>query len=112
MKINWGFGHKASYAAELVSLLRGRVREGARDMSHVLWRTWTPLLSSLYRGLVLLNTYVYKTCVYDIKDRDLRHALQSIHAYSSACIDKSLYKTDTSTHINLHRYMHDWHQNI
>lgn len=36
MKINWGFGRKASYATELVSLLRGRVRKGARDMSRVL----------------------------------------------------------------------------
>lgn len=41
MKINWGFGRKASYATELVSLLRGRVRKGARDMSCVHTRTET-----------------------------------------------------------------------
>lgn len=58
MKINWGFGLKASYAAELVSLPRGRVWEGAADMLHVLWRTWSlPLsLSSLNQGPVLLQT--------------------------------------------------------
>lgn len=56
MKINWGFGLKASYAAELVSLPRGRVWEGAADMSHV--QTWSLLLSlsDLYQGPVLLQT--------------------------------------------------------
>ena len=53
MKINGGFGHKASYAIELVSLLRGRVWEGAGDMSRALEDMYSAALSRLYQSSIL-----------------------------------------------------------